>query len=84
MTIPALFVILVSTMAFAALLALVYITTRRRFVECPETGTIVRVSVDCRQAAKAVLTRRHLRVVDCERWPERQDCDRSCEHTLYA
>jgi hypothetical protein len=55
-----------------------------RFAVCPETGTKVKVAVDRDHAGKAVFTGEHLKVVNCERWPERAGCDRECEKHVHA
>ena len=84
MTITALFYVGIAMAMFAAILTLVAMMFRTRRVVCPETGRDVEVQIDPKHAAKAVFTGEHLRVVDCERWPARKDCDRACEKTVHA
>ena len=84
MSIAALLLIAVGAVAFMAAMAFIAMTTRRRPVECPETGTVVAVSVDCKHALKALFTGEHLRVTHCERWPERKNCDRSCAKLVHV
>ena len=84
MTLIALFYIGIATATFAAVLALVAMMIRTRRVVCPETGQEVEVRIDSKRAAKAVFTGQHLRVVECERWPARKDCDRDCEKNIHA
>jgi hypothetical protein len=48
-------------------------------VTCPETKEGVAVDVDARHAAfTTVLNAPDLRLTDCTRWPERQDCGQEC------
>lgn len=84
MTITALFYIGIAIATFAAILALVAMMFRSRRVVCPETGLEVKVDVDPKHAAKAVFIGEHLRVVNCDRWPARRDCDRACEKDIHA
>lgn len=64
----------------ASAVALVFLwRSRNRHVVCPETGKLLRVSIDDAPDAGSTT---HLTVVDCDRWPERGDCDRACECAL--
>ena len=50
-----------------------------RFVTCPETKTRVAVKVDATHTAMtAVIGNPQLRLCECTRWPERQDCGQDC------
>ena len=51
----------------------------RRKLLCPETGNsaIVRIGA-LHAAASGLLDDPDLRVIDCSRWPERQDCGQDC------
>lgn len=53
-------------------------------VTCPETHAPVKVRRDPLQAVKSLFSRKSQRVVACDRWPERADCDRACERDLRA
>jgi len=55
--------------------------SRNRRVVCPETRRPLLVAVDDADEA-SFAAGRHLRVIDCDRWPEKADCDRDCEHAL--
>ena len=51
----------------------------RRTVICPETGKPASVRLDAtRAAATSVFGTPDLRLTECDRWPERRDCDREC------
>jgi hypothetical protein len=63
----------------------VFAATYRRFrgprtVICPETGNAAVIRLDARQAAlNATLgSPPDLQIADCQHWPKRQHCDRSC------
>lgn len=50
-----------------------------RLVTCPETKEPAAVEVDAKYAAfTAPIGERGLRLKDCSRWPERQDCGQQC------
>jgi hypothetical protein len=50
-----------------------------RLVNCPETKETAAVEVDAKHAAfTASIGERGLRLKDCSRWPERQDCGQEC------
>jgi len=50
-----------------------------RLVSCPETKEPAAVEVDAKYAAfTAPIGEEGLRLKDCSRWPERQDCGRQC------
>ena len=51
----------------------------KRIVTCPETHKPVAVNVDAKEAALgAFLSEPTLRLNQCSRWPERQDCGQEC------
>src|SRR5271169_1263821 len=57
----------------------------KRIVTCPETHKLVAVDVDAKQAALgAFLTEPTLRLNECSRWPERQDCGQECLQQIEA
>ncbi len=60
--------------------ATVYLKFRgTRLVTCPETKEPAAVEVDAKYAAfTAPIGERGLRLKDCSRWPERQDCGQQC------
>jgi len=50
-----------------------------RLVSCPETKETAAVEVDVKYAAlSASMGERGIRLKDCSRWPERQDCGQHC------
>ena len=56
-----------------------------RVITCPETRAAAAVDVDVRQAvASSMLGQPDLRLRDCSRWPERQDCDQACLRQVEA
>ncbi|MEO7836680.1 MAG: hypothetical protein ABIS21_03435 [Acidimicrobiales bacterium] len=56
-----------------------------RLVTCPETGGPVAVDLDLRYSAvPSFLGRRHFRVKNCTRWPERAACGQTCLSDLEA
>lgn len=47
-------------------------------VSCPDDGS-GDIQLDVAAAARsAAFGRPHLRIVNCSRWPEQQQCDRGC------
>src|SRR5208337_1144224 len=51
----------------------------KRLITCPETHTTAAVDVAAGEAAVgAFLTEPTLRLKECSRWPERQDCGQAC------
>jgi len=51
----------------------------KRLITCPESHTTEAVDVDAGQCAVgAFLSEPTLRLVECSRWPERQDCGQEC------
>jgi hypothetical protein len=60
--------------------ARVYMTFRgKRLVSCPETHQPAAVRVAAGKAgAEAMLGKRELRLNQCSRWPEKQDCPQDC------
>jgi len=57
----------------------------KRIVTCPETHKLVAVDVDAKQAALgAFLSEPTLRLNQCSRWPERQDCGQECLQQIEA
>jgi hypothetical protein len=73
-------------LAIAALagIAWKYFKTRSRFggamlVSCPENQEAVSVKVDSHHAGvKSLAGKQELRLTDCTRWPERQNCGQAC------
>jgi len=49
-----------------------------RIVTCPETEKSVAVNVDAMRAALSSFDEIQLRLSDCTRWPEREDCGQEC------
>jgi hypothetical protein len=50
-----------------------------RVITCPETRDPAAVVVDARHAARSAVTgERELRLRQCSRWPEREDCGQQC------
>jgi hypothetical protein len=50
-----------------------------RLVTCPETKETVAVKVNAKRAAlQSFVGVSHLRLSDCTRWPERQNCGQDC------
>ncbi len=60
--------------------ARVYVKVRgKRLVTCPENLKCAAVGVDARRAAReAFWDEPRLRLRECSRWPERQDCGQAC------
>jgi len=69
----------------------------KRLVTCPETQRTVAVEVDAKGLAKEIVlggavlpqsrlapTKLGLRLSECTRWPERQDCPQGCLHQIEA
>jgi len=57
----------------------------KRIVNCPETGKPVGVDVDAlHAAATASLGATDLRLSDCTRWPERENCGQECLSQIEA
>lgn len=51
----------------------------RMIVTCPENKAPAGVRVDVNRLLRsAFVGKRHLRLQDCSRWPERQDCGQTC------
>jgi len=69
-------------LSYPALRAAVEVSLRyrgTRVITCPETRQPAAVEVDSRLAARtASLSRPFLRLTQCSRWPERQDCGQDC------
>jgi len=55
-----------------------------RVITCPDTGETEGVEIDAFRGAVADVFRPvpHLRLKDCSRWPEKQDCDQACIHQI--
>lgn len=74
--------ILVSSMVFLFvwIAARAYLRFRgTRLVTCPETRKAAAVEVDAKHAAfTAPFGKPNLQLIDCSRWPERQDCGQQC------
>ena len=57
----------------------------KRLVTCPETHETAAVDVAARKAAaEAFLGNADLRLDQCSRWPERQDCGQECLKQIEA
>jgi len=57
----------------------------KRLVTCPETHKSEAVDVAAAEAAiGAFLSEPTIRLVECSRWPERQDCGQECLQQLEA
>jgi hypothetical protein len=57
----------------------------KRVVTCPETHEKVTVAVDARRAAAQTFGGiPHLRLKECTRWPEKQNCGQDCLRELEA
>jgi hypothetical protein len=57
----------------------------KRLVSCPETHAAAAVNVASGEAALgAFLTEPTLRLKECSRWPERQDCGQECLQQIEA
>src|SRR5436190_21508918 len=51
----------------------------RRQVLCPETGGVAIIRIDALHAAvSSAVADPDLQVIDCSRWPERQNCGQEC------
>ncbi len=51
----------------------------RRQVFCPETGGVAIIRIDALHAAvSSAVADPDLRVINCSRWPDRQDCRQEC------
>lgn len=63
-----------------------YFTLRgKRLITCPETKRAEAVDVDAGEAALgAFLSEPTLRLIECSRWPERQDCGQECLQQIEA
>lgn len=52
-------------------------------VECPETHLPVDVELDAPHATiTEMLGQQYLMLKSCTRWPEREDCDQACTHSI--
>jgi hypothetical protein len=57
----------------------------KRLITCPETQKPAAVEVDAKQAALGgFLSEPTLRLDQCSRWPERQDCGQECLKQIEA
>jgi len=57
----------------------------KRLITCPETHTTAAVDVAAGEAAVgAFLSEPTLRLKECSRWPERQDCGQECLQQIEA
>jgi len=75
------FVVIIGVLLFRAIPAMqAYCTYRgRRLVRCPETQQPAAVDVAARKAASTALWGDPtLRLDQCSRWPERQNCGQEC------
>ncbi len=51
----------------------------KRVLRCPETGMLVEVEIDAKEAAfSAPFGKPILRVKNCTLWPEKEDCHMEC------
>jgi hypothetical protein len=56
-----------------------YRTRGRRVVKCPARGTLAAVELDTRHAiATALFEGAELRIRNCSRWPQHENCDQGC------
>ncbi|MFI5107197.1 MAG: hypothetical protein ACHP79_19910 [Terriglobales bacterium] len=77
----AILVLLLSAAAFALTMAIrTYLRYRgKRLITCPETLAPAAVHVNVARAAReAVFGEPHIRLDQCSRWPERQNCGQEC------
>jgi len=52
---------------------------RKRALRCPETGMLVEVDIDAKQAAfSSPFGKPLLRVKNCPLWPEKENCHMEC------
>ncbi len=52
---------------------------RKRVLRCPETGMLVEVDIDAKQAAfSSPFGKPLLRVKNCTLWPEKENCHMEC------
>ena len=52
---------------------------RKRVLRCPETGMLVEVDIDAKQAAfSSPFGKPLLRVKNCTLWPEKENCHMKC------
>jgi len=57
----------------------------KRVITCPETANHAAVHVNVVNAARdAVFGEQHLRLDECSRWPERQNCGQECLSQIEA
>lgn len=57
----------------------------KRLITCPESHTTEAVEVNATEAAEgAFLSEPTLRLKECSRWPERQDCGQDCLKQIEA
>ncbi len=83
---------LVSTIVAIAALLLVVVPILRRYrryrgarlVTCPETKAAAAVEADAFQAAFSEGAARKLRLKECSRWPERENCGQECLQQIEA
>ena len=74
-------IVVFTVLYFAVPLALGTLVKYRgkRVITCPETRQPAAVDVDVKHAALTAITGApDLRLKDCTRWPERQDCGQEC------
>jgi hypothetical protein len=80
-------VVVIGVLLFRSIPAMqAYCTYRgRRLVRCPETQQTAAVNVAARQAAASALWGNStLRLDQCSRWPERQNCGQECLQQIEA
>jgi hypothetical protein len=79
--VAAILVVLIGNVAFGLYLAVrTYMRYRgKRLVTCPETKEAAAVQVNAGKAVSTTLLgKREIRLNQCSRWPERQNCGQDC------
>jgi hypothetical protein len=77
-------IVILLVIAVASIVAWRYFKIKNRFggdmlIECPENHQRAGVKVDTRYAwLKSLTGKKTLRLNDCTRWPERQNCGQEC------
>ena len=57
----------------------------RRVITCPETHAPAAVHVNAAKAARVAMTgKQYIRLDQCSRWPERQNCGQECLSQVHA
>jgi hypothetical protein len=87
LTLAAITVLLIGAVALSVAKALrSYLRYRgERVITCPETANHAAVHVNVVNAAReAVFGKQHIRLDECSRWPERQNCRQECLSQIEA